>query len=205
MTVALLTISDGRDAVHERALASLEANLPPVFAHRVHIDDRDHNLGFCGAVQAGWDRVLETGAEWVAHFECDFTFNAPWDIERMVGVLERHPELAQLVLKRGPVNAQEIAAGGIIEQHPDDYTERLDLSPDGTYNIWTEHRRFWSTNPGVYSTRFCRLGWPQEPESEGKFTHRLLKDPTLRFAFWQGKGNLPLVEHIGHQRAGVGY
>jgi hypothetical protein len=71
--------------------------------------------------------------------------------------------------------------------------------------FWTEHRRFFTTNPSVYRTSLCKLGWPQESESEGKFTHRLLADPLLRFAFWGRKFDPPLCEHIGTIRAGAGY
>lgn len=200
MKVALLIIGDGRDDVHERAAASLREAVPgEAFAHTIAVDDREHRLGFSGAVQEGWDRVLATDATHVTHFEADFTFNAPVPLDGMIALLDRQPHLAQVALKRQPVNPEETAAGGIVEQHPDDFTERSD-----DLATWTEHRRFFTTNPSVYPARLCRMGWPQEPESEGKFTHRLLADPLLRFAFWGGKFDPPLVEHIG-VRVGTGY
>lgn len=200
MTVALLKIGDGRDDVHERSDASLKEALAGFrFDHVVVVDDRDHELGFAGAVDKGWREVVATGADYLWHAEMDFLYNAPVPLEAMLGVLERRPYLAQLVLKRQPVNAEERAAGGIVECHPEDFHD----CSDGLHN-WCEHRRFWSTNPGCYSTRYCRIGWPQEPESEGRFTHKLLADPMLRFAFWGAKHDPPLVEHIG-ERIGVGY
>lgn len=199
MTICLLRLADGRDDYHERAWASAQEMLPRP-DHIVTVDDREHQLGFGGAIQAAWDQVIDLDADWIIHLEMDFTFLAPVPLNDMIDVLDGHPELAQIVLKRQPVNAQEQAAGGIVEQHPDDYREREELG-----NTWTEHRRFWSTNPCLYSTRLLRLRWPQEPHSEGVFTHRLLADPLLRFAFWGGKFDRPLVEHIGAVRAGSGY
>lgn len=199
MSVCLLRIADGRDDYHDRAWASAVEMLPQ-FDHMVTVDDRAHELGFAGAVQQGWRQVLATGADWLFHLEMDFTFNAPVPVESMIELLAEKPYLAQVVLKRQAVNDEERAAGGIVELHPDDFRQRVE---GGT--IWTEHRRFWSTNPSVYSTKLCRHGWPQIPCSEGVFTHRLLEDPDARFAFWGGKFDAPLVEHIGHDRAGTGY
>lgn len=200
MTVCLLKIGDGRDDVHERSDESLRAALGDFrFDNVVVIDDRDHELGFAGAIAEGWRQVLNTGADYVWHAEMDFLYREPVDIPAMLEVLERHPSIAQIVLKRQPCNPDEEAAGGIVEQHPDDFEER-----EVAGHTLTVHRRFWSTNPSLYSTRYCRVGWPQESESEGKFTHKLLADPMLRFAFWGGKYDPPKVEHIG-VRCGVGY
>lgn len=196
MSVCLLLISDGRDEYLQRTLLSAAEHLP-AFDQLVHVEDRGHELGFAGAIQHGWEQVK---ADWVFHLEADFTFTERVDLNRMKTILVARPYLAQLVLKRQPWNPDETAAGGIIEQHPDDYTE-----VNAYAGTWTEHRRFWSTNPSLYSTRFCRLGWPQVPQSEGIFTHRLLKDPHLRFAFWGGKTDPPRVTHIGDVRAGTGY
>lgn len=199
MTTALLMISDGRNDVHARSMLSAHDMLPG-FDHIVHVQDPDHTLGFAGAVQEGWRQVLETDAAHVFHLELDFTFHRPVDVPAMIGVLERHRNVAQVALKRQAWNEQEKAAGGIVEQHPDDYCEIFD-----GVATYTTHRRFWTTNPCVYSTELCHMGWPQVPQSEGIFTHELLKRPNLRFAFLGGKHDPPLVHHIGDTRAGCGY
>lgn len=200
MTVCLLCIGDGRDEVHEHSWASAQLCLPP-WDRKVVVDDRDHSLGFAGAIQAGWQEVLDTGADWVVHLEMDFVFNAPVPVGDMIEVLDQNRHLAQMALKRQPWNEEEKAAGGIVECHPEDFTQQSD-----GLHVWTEHRRFFTTNPSVYSAKLCAAGWPQQPESEGRFTHALLDiDPKLRFAFWGGKFAPPLVEHIGEVRAGVGY
>lgn len=199
MSVCLLRIGDGRDAYHEASLASAQEMLP-AFDEIVTIDDRAHELGFAGAIAEGWRQVLDTGCDWVMHLELDFTFNDPVDVHRMIEVLQRRWDIAQIVLKRQAVNAEEQAAGGIVEVHPADFTQIHDAGC-----VLTTHRRFWSTNPSIYSTRWCRLGWPQQQYSEGVFTHKLLADPLLRFAFWGAKHAPPLVHHIGDVRAGGGY
>lgn len=198
MSTCLLVIADGRYDVHERSWQSARENLPP-FDYQVDVDDRAHELGFAGAIRQGWEQVLETGADWVFHLELDFIFRERVPTGAMIAILEGNPDIAQVALKRQPVNAEECAAGGIVDCHPDDFEERK-------WSAWTvtTHRRFWTTNPSLYSTRYCRMGWPQEPESEGKFTHKLLADPLLRFAFWGRKYAPPMVEHIG-ERVGVGY
>lgn len=199
MTIALLLISDGRNDYLLRTLASVDKHLPP-FDHQIHVDDRGHKLGFAGAIQEGWNRVLDSGAEWVFHLEADFTFNERIDVAAMIDLLERQPHLAQVALKRQPWNEQEKAAGGIVELHPENYRQRSD-----PHAVWTENRVCFTTNPSVYSTSLCPMGWPQENHSEGVFTHRLLADPMIQFAFWGGKFDPPKVEHIGERREGTGY
>lgn len=198
VTCALLMIGDGRDVYHDESLASAQAMLPfDSFEQVITIDDREHRLGFAGAIQAAWDQVR---TEYVFHLELDFTFNERVPVQEMLWLLRRHPHVAQVALKRQPWNDEERAAGGIVELHPDDFSERYD-----GIDVWTEHRRFFTTNPSIYSSRLCRIGWPQEPQSEGMFTHKLLADPLLRFAFWGGKHDPPTVTHIGEERVGCGY
>lgn len=199
MSIALLRIGDGRDTYHNTAWASAVEMLPR-FEHVVTVDDNAHTLGFAGAIQQGWQQITELQVDYVFHFEMDFTFRRPVPLERIVAVLQRQPYLAQICLKRQPVNAAEKAAGGIIECDPDSYTQRVEHG-----DIWTEHRCCFSTNPCVYPAALCHQGWPQEPQSEGVFTHRLLADPDVRFAFWGAKTDPPMVDHIGDARAGNGY
>ena len=222
MTVCLLVITDGRAGYHERTMASAADMLPDV-SHRVmvndcadpawceHLDDTwgdDFDIlhptrrrGFAGAIQAGWDRLrATTSAEWVFHLEADFTFNEPVDIASMAAVLERHPHLVQMALRRQPWNDAERAAGGIVEQHPGDYTDHL-----WDEHRWLEHRRFFTTNPSLYRASLCDDGWPQVPHSEGIFTHQLLTDPAVTFGFWGARSDPPKVHHIGDERAGHGY
>lgn len=199
MSVCLLTIGDGRDELHDRSIESAKMHLPQ-FAHLVQIDDRDHQLGFAGAIASGWRQVAMTAADWVFHLEADFIFNRPVDIAGMIHVLSEHRKLVQLSLKRQPWNKDERAAGGVVEAHPDDFTQITDAG-----HVWTEHRRYWTTNPSLYSVNWCRQGWPLEERSEGMWTQRLIEDAAVRFGIWGAKFDPPAVEHIGTERAGHGY
>ena len=198
--ICLLTIRDGRNEVHERARNSVMRSLPE-FEYGVLVDDHEHKLGFAGAIKEGWRQILETDARWVFHCELDFTFKRRVPIDRMRDLLVQQPHLAQVSLKRQAWNEQEIAAGGIVELNPDDFHEKRndDL-------VWTEHCRYFTTNPSLYSVRMCELGWPQEARSEGLFTRRVLDSiPKAMFAIWGAKFASPMVHHIGVERAGHGY
>jgi hypothetical protein len=194
MTIGLLAISDGRHEYHHRSLQSALEHLPR-FDQYVFVEDPDHTLGFSGAIQRGWDRVK---TDWIVHWECDFIAYSEVPVRKMIDLLRRNPRLAQVCLKRQAVNEQEKAAGGIVEAHPDWFTERHDRP-----YTYTENTVCFSTNPSVYSSRIAQR-WPQAKNSEGVFTHQLLADG-FRFAFWGGKFDPPLVEHIGHTRNGTGY
>ena len=197
---AVLLIHDGRHDYRDRTYESAQLNLPEP-DYFIEIDDSAHELGFAGSIEKGWRRIAEeTEAEYVLHLEGDFLFEAPVPVERMISLLERNPQLAQVVLKRQAWNDAEKAAGGIVELNPDDFRQRTDRG-----DVYTEHRKYWSTNPSVYSTGFCHQGWPQVPQSEGMFTHRLLEDPDVRFAVWGAKYDPPRVTHIGEERTGNGY
>lgn len=199
MNLCVLTIRDGRDEIHERSIESLQASLPEP-EHHVIVDDHEHKLGFAGAIGEGWRQVTESGADWVFHHEADFIFNAPVPVEAMAEVLAAYPYLAQLALKRQPWNGEERDAGGIVECWPEEYRQRTYMG-----HLFSEHRLFWTTNPSLYPAAWCRYGWPQSSRSEEAWTKRLCEDPDLRFAFWGGKHDPPLCEHIGTERAGKGY
>lgn len=204
MSVCLLLISDGRDELRDRTLASVDEHLPPSDA-LIEIDDRDHRLGFAGAIAEGWRAAIGRGAKYVFHLEADFVFKRPVELDAMRELLELRPELAQVALKRQAWNDREKAAGGLVEADADDFTERAELS-GGRVHVWTEHQRFFTTNPSLYRTELCHRGWPQRRNSEGNFTLDLLRDkPDTRFAFWGSKFDTPAVEHIGVERAGHGY
>jgi uncharacterized protein YbjT (DUF2867 family) len=196
--IALMVISDGRTAELARCLFSM-ARVTHHFTYVIHVDDANHQLGMNGALAEGWRQVRLTDAEYVFHLEQDFiVLDAP--IGSMIELLDRYPYLTQVTLKRQPVNASEIAAGGIVEQDPDAFIERQD-----EWSTWTEHRKYWTTNPGVYRASLCQLGWPMVTESEEHFAAQLFRDPTVWSAIWGGKFYPPRIEHIGTERTGIGF
>lgn len=215
MNWCILAITDGRRDGAGRLLSeisrrSAEGSLPLVRDTPVIVvDDSAHKLGFSGAIQHGWERVREldrklrmrgSQLDYVFHVEDDFVFLRPVPLHQMAMVLEAHSHIAQIALLRQPWNEEERAAGGIIQANPDDFEQRA----RGGIS-WVEHRRFWTTNPSLYAASWCYNDWPQQQYSEGIWTHKLLREPELRFAFWGMKDQTPAVLHIGAERAGHGY
>lgn len=196
MNTCLLVIDDGRGHL-DGSLAQAEEMLPPM--PRILVRDDDHRLGFAGAIREGWREALDTDADYIFHLESDFAFRRPVPLDDMVAVLRSHPQLVQMALLRQPVNEQEKAAGGLVQQRPHTYA----LREDGD-RAWLEHSNFVTTNPCVWPRWVVERGWPQIPQSEGHFGIDLFaSDPSLRAAFW-GRGE-EWVEHLGSVRAGVGY
>lgn len=223
-TVALLVMTDGRGHLLDRALRSAADSLCGAgeIERWMHDDsgDDDHRAGlaaqypeftqlgsgprrgFGGAIAHAWHQLaIRSGAEFVFHLEDDFVFRQVIDLGAMIGTLRAHPHLVQLALRRQPWNAAEVAAGGIVELNPADYTER-----QGSRGAWLEHRRFFTTNPSLYRRALCYRGWPTGPESEGRFGIELFSlNPERRAAFWGARDSGEAVEHIGRDRAGTGY
>lgn len=222
MSVTLLVMTDGRDDLLDQALISIETSVVGCVDDRVIHDDTGDSRhrrvlakryagwrvigegprrGFGGAYRFAWEHLVGLHTRgFVFSTEDDFTFNEPVDLGAMCDVLDRHPHVAQIVLKRQAWNDSERSAGGIIEQNPDEYCDRT----DGRF-WWCEHRLFWSTNPHLTRRELLGYGWPVGDHSEGLFTHLLLEDPDLRFAFWGRAGDPPRVTHHGRVRAGTGY
>lgn len=179
-------------------------------------------LGFGGSIKAAWRDLANesefSDARLVFHLEDDFTFNRDVDVSAMAWVLDHRPNLVQLALRRQPWNDEERSAGGIVECHPEAYEEHdAGAISNAEYAIplsqiewsplqWLEHRLFFTTNPSLYRRDLCALGWPgDERFSEGKFTHRLLEDPEVRFGFWGARDSGEWCHHIGEHRVGTGY
>ena len=220
--IALLVMTDGRDDVLAQTLPLVAAHVPHTrfvvhddtgsLAHRAELAERyrdlgvdviggDERRGFGGAIAAAWAHLAGVPELFVAHFEDDFVPTRPVDWYDVADTLTRHPYLVQLALRRQPWNEAEKAAGGIVEQHPDDYIECSDAGA-----VWLEHSRFFTTNPSMYRRSLCERGWPSGANSEGRFGISLLQDdPGARFAFWGARDSGEWVSHIGHERNGTGY
>jgi hypothetical protein len=217
--ICLLVMTDGRQHIAD-TIRSAEVNvLGPVTAAVIHDDSGDsahraelaerypdfdviggERVGFGGAISRAWKHLRTIPVEFVFHIEDDFTFNRPVDLAALAAVMRANPHLAQMALRRQPWNPGERAAGGIVEQHPADYTDCTDGQ-----NYWLEHRRFFTTNPSLYRTGLCERGWPSGPHSEGRFSLDLFEDPQMRCAFWGARDSGEWVHHIGEHRNGTGY
>jgi hypothetical protein len=217
----LLVMTDGRLDCIEQTIESARDNMLGEVTYKVIHDDtgdethrdrlrtmfpdfevigRPTRQGFGGAIQSAWSTLRARPERFIFHLEDDFTFNEPLPLYLMQSVLDRNPHLIQMALRRQPWNDEERAAGGIVEQHPDHYTDCTDGD-----SYWLEHRRFFTTNPSIYRTKLVEKGWPNGKRSEGKFSLKLLENPTVKFGYWGRREDPPKVEHIGDARNGVGY
>lgn len=222
--ITLLVMTDGRRECINRAIPSAMANLKgPLDRLVIHDDSGDPDyrdwlramwplfevigastrLGFTGAYANAWRHLAGTDG-YVFSTEDDFTFNRPVDLEAMAAVLAENPNVIQTALRRQAWNPQEQAAGGVVEQHPDDY-EDTTLIGAGEWHPVLLHRRFFTTNPSLLRAELLCRGWPEVQHSEGIFTHQLIEDPFARFAYWGKRSDDPWVTHIGAQRSGTGY
>jgi hypothetical protein len=232
--IALLVMTDGRDHVFETIDAAGDMLDGPITERWIHDDSGDPHRaealrarypgfrvistagrsGFGGAIRSAWHALrIASSAPYVFHLEDDFRFRRIVPLEAMVALLEHHPELVNIALRRQPWNADERAAGGIVEQHPTDYIDRTTWTPwrHGNYDeeriiLWLEHRRFFTTNPGLYRrSLLLEHDWPVGTESEGHFSQRLLADPDIRFGYLGARDSGEWCEHVGAERVGIGY
>lgn len=219
--IAIVIVTDGRRDCLERTVASLQWAWGDNAVDRIVVVDdscdREHwewidrhlamyervrhmrKMGFGGAIQSAWREV--GGSDFIFHLEDDFIFNEPIDVVGMCGVLNVETDVAQMALKRQPWSPEEIEVGGFMEQHPEDYHDRVTMG-----HCWCWQRRFFTTNPSFYRGSLTLRGWPNGPESEGRFGLQLLADqPEAKFGFWGHKADPPRIHHIGEERVGSGY
>jgi hypothetical protein len=147
------------------------------------------------------EQVQRYGASHVWWHEDDFILTRDVDVSAMAGTLDAERDLVQLALRRQPWNDAERAAGGIVEQHPDQFYEVWDRG-----RVWLEHRRFFTTNPHLIRAEWLtETQWPEGPESEGRYSLSLFAGGRLRCGFWGARDSGEWCEHIGHERVGTGY
>lgn len=227
--IVLLVMTDGRrDCITQTIESARKQLCGPLSRLVIHDDSGDPHYqhwlaetfpdfeiirtpgrsGFGGAIANAWDYLARTAEDddcrYVFHLEDDFTFNHRVPLLTMATLLELEPNLVQLALRRQPWNAEERAAGGIVEQHPEDYRDCWRLVGGRTVP-WLEHRRFYTTNPSLYRRSLTWRGWPDVEHSEGVFTHQLLEDAAVRFGYFGARESGEWVTHIGDERVGTGY
>lgn len=221
MGVTLIVMTDGRRDCIAQAAASFKNLHGPITTRIIHDDSGDAayadwlretftdftvystgtRSGFAGAYRSAWQLLRDTDNPWIFSTEDDFVFARHVDLARMVDVMSRRP-LAQMALVRQPWNDEEIAAGGIVQQHPADYTDWRHEDA-----AWLEHRRFFTTNPHLTRLDFVRThDWPEGANSEGRFGVDLFAaEPKTHCGFWGRRTDGPWVQHVGTERLGTGY
>lgn len=224
--VTLIVFTDGRGEYLARTMQSMTEHIAYQFQHALMVDDSGNaqyaawldqmfptfrhihhaqRVGFAASIRSAWQNVPRCG--YLFTLEDDFTFNEDVDIVQLRMILESEPTLAQVVLKRQAWNEAEKEAGGIVELHPDWYTEKE------VAGAWiSEQSVFYSTNPNLMRYELIQnlslpdnnIAWPLVDQSEGKYGAWLRKKG-YHFAFLGRKFDPPRVEHIGLHRIGGGY
>jgi len=182
-------IDDSGDAGYSRELNDIYGDRYTIWSHRV-------NMGLSGSIMSLWLLAKEHDVDYVWHQEGDFTFNHCIDLELLKNILKQKPKLAQVALKRQPVNGDEASVGGFMEQKPDTYTE---YSSEFLGAVWVEHRNFFTLNPCLYPRWVVDLGW-QNGWGEAEFSNLLFSDESVTCAFLHGVDHGPIVNHTGNYR-----
>lgn len=208
IAVCVLTNGRRRDLL-AATIASADANLKGNIARRVILADRA-NVTF-----DGWDTIAIKGGNfwramgsasvvaaglpepWIYWIEDDFTHNHVVDLDAMRRTLAANPNCVQMSLMRQAWYQLEVAAGGVREQRPEQFTDM---------GGWLAHRWYWTQNPMLMPRWvYEQHPWPQGASSEAAFGVEVLADPDRVAGVWGSMDTPPAVTHIGEVRAGRGY
>lgn len=102
--------------------------------------------GMAAGVQTALEVVGD--AEYVFATEDDFVFTRTTNLEKMARILHCEPKLAQLSLKRQPVNSVEQAAGGFMQTSPGAFWDHSCESGN-----WVQHQTLFTFNPCLIPQR----------------------------------------------------
>jgi hypothetical protein len=143
-------------------------------------------LGLAGAVESVWRHAIAAGADFLFHLEDDFEILEHIDVVSIAATLAGEPDVAQMLLKRQPLNPEE--AGDILNA----------MGALDAHVGWVTQRRIFSLNPCLIPRWTLELGWPTGNEAE--MTQVLLAQGA-RFGVWGDPGSPPLVHHTGTSRS----
>jgi len=154
--------------------------------------------GYVKATRTCWQHEMSSGQPWVLHVEDDVVLNQPLDLREMQATMEKHPDLAQLSLKRQPWHREELEVGDMLKWRPEGtYEER-----DGHL----AHRAFWTSTFSLVRRSFLAANeWPTQAGSERRFGRQLFRQPGIYSGMVGTLDDPPRMTHIGKVRAGFGY
>jgi hypothetical protein len=219
-TVTLIVHTDGRRDMIQQSIPSLLANLTGPIVKKVIYDDSgdaaykqwlrdtfpeffvvgpDARLGQAGSMRAMWKYLDQRcDSQFVFAVEDDFLYDRPVDLGPMMEALAADPNLRQMALLRDAYYPRELAAGSIINEHPEAY-ELQNSRP----HPYLTHRLYFTFNPSLFWRSLTSIPMPGR-RAETSFTAICNDDPNSRFGLW-GSGE-PWITHIGSYRmASLGY
>lgn len=178
------------------------------YSHEVdHIKHNEKRLGFGGTIRDTWHKLdkLAPRYDYVFHLEDDFVFNRSVNLDDLILILEKNPDMAQVCLLRQPWSHDEKIAGGVWQQFPDRFTEKFIDGPNEKI-YYLSHKEWFSTNPCVYPKWVVALEWPEGYDSEERFwNEKLLLKGAVTCSYFGSKKDIQVVNHIGDGQIGIGY
>jgi len=215
--IILGVIGNGRSELLDGTIQTLLSNVNCDFYKKIMINDTGNqdyhnyltenygdifeiishssNQGLSGSIMSLWDRSSDYGFDYIFHVEEDFLFNFQIDIFELVSVLNADPNLAQIALKRQPVNDFESSIGGFMNADPSSYQKHC------LGNLkWLSHRNFFTLNPSLYPRWVVEVGW-QNGWGEKEFADLLFSNEQIVCGFLGDVEDEPLVFHTGTYRA----
>jgi len=216
--VTLLVMTNGRKDYLLQELSTLHLLRGPFSRMLIHDDSGDVEYGkwlvslgyevfqtkqpsgFTKAMISAWEQLKKDDNEWVFHLEDDFIFTSVIPVDDMIKIMNEHDDLAQLALLRQPLGGRELQKGGIIQSHPERYTD----CSDGQLH-WVEHQVNFTCNPTLYRKRLIHgFPWPVVKDSERSYGP-MLYAAGLKCAYFGTSLDAPRVQHIGEIRVGFGH
>ena len=212
--VILGVIGNGRKELLDQTIVSANENLKYPFFKKVMINDTGNvdyssqllreygdewhiishqvNQGLSGSIRSLWEFAKDLDVDYIFHLEEDFTFYEQIEIEKLLSAFDSN--IAQVSLKRQPVNYEEAHYGGFMERDRHTYVEYK--KGDVAYSA---HRNFFTLNPGLYPRWIVDLGW-ESGWGEKEFGDRLFLNSDVKCAYYGTVDDPPKVNHIGSYR-----
>jgi glycosyltransferase involved in cell wall biosynthesis len=213
MSIVCVVLDDGRPDYLRHAVASLEKHVflidemvlindsgDPHYAEQMRVqypqfDKQVHHetrRGLAGAVRSAWETAWDMNADYVLHWEGDMVAQCEIPLHDMVGILDNDPLLAQIALYRQPVNAEESAVGGYMQQYADEYTQR-----DG----YVSTHRLFTFNPMLVPIDVTQLCLAEPGDGLERGITDTLNFYNFHFGIFGNINDDPRVLHIGNNRA----
>lgn len=161
----------------------------PQFDEIVHHSQR---RGLAGAVRSAWTTALEYNPDYILHCEDDLPITVDIDLSQLVAILDNHPTLAQVSLKRNPVNDVEVAAGGFVQTNPGAYWQRED---------YVEHQLLFTFNPSLIPSDVVELLLREDHDGLERGVTDTLLDFDFSFGIFGTIEDAPRITHTGHARS----